>query len=349
MRRFRFLDDRENGPQRFRGLLLFCILLVLIISGCDRAAEPESVNLPKRQSRPVSLQLQWVTQCQFAGYFIGLEKGWYKDADIDLTIHPGGPDIVPVDLVTSGSRDFGTTLLAELAVSVQQGKPAIGIAQIQQDNGLRLLAKASSGIREPRDFAGKRIGVWLGGWEVQFNALLALEGIRPDEVDVISQGFSMAPFIENRLDVASAMIYNEYNMVISRGINPDQLVVIDFGDYGLGFPGDVLFTSNTMVRSDPELCRKMVAVSLRGWKYALDHQDEAVAVVLKHDRSGVAEEAHQKKMMAEISKLTSGSAALGRIKRGTISKMIDTLVRHRVMGNEVPPDTVFTDRFIPAN
>ncbi len=350
LRQFRFLGMRFriNGPSLFAGLFLIFALASLMAAGCDQAVEPEATEVSEKQLRPVSLQLQWVTQCQFAGYFLALEKGWYEDANIDLTIHPGGPDIVPIDLVASGTRDFGTTLLADLALSIQKGKPAIGIAQIQQDNGLRLLAKVSSGIQGPRDFIGKKIGVWLGGWEVQFNALMALEGIKPDQVNVISQGFSMSPFLEDRLDVASAMIYNEYNMVLSRGIKPDQLVVIDFGDYGLGFPGDVLFTSNTMVNADPELCQKMVNISLKGWQYALDHQDEAVAVVLKHDRSGVAQEAHQKKMMAEIAKLIPGSFPLGRIKKDTISKMIDMLVRQKVMDNAVSQDLVFTDRFVLA-
>ncbi len=344
LRQFLFLG--KGFRITFAGLILIFALVSLMVAGCDQATEPEATDPPKKQIRQVSLQLQWVTQCQFAGYFLALEKGWYQDANIDLTIHPGGPDIVPIDLVASGARDFGTTLLADLALSIQKGKPAIGIAQIQQDNGLRMLAKVSSGIQGPRDFIGKKIGVWLGGWEVQFNALLALEGIKPDQVNVISQGFSMGPFIEGRLDVASAMIYNEYNMVLSRGIKAEQLVVIDFGDYGLGFPGDVLFTSNTMVNADPELCQKMVTISLKGWQYALDHQDEAVAVVLKHDRSGVAQEAHQKKMMAEISKLTPGSLSLGRVKRDKIEKMVDVLVRYKVMDHVVPPDIVFTDQFV---
>lgn len=319
-----------------------------MVLGCDSA--PES-PLPEESGNdlvPVSLQLQWVTQAQFAGYYIALEKGWYEAEGMAVTIYPGGPDIVPVDLVASGSRDFGTTLLADLALSIQGGKTAIGIAQIQQDNGLRLLAKKSSKIRVPKDLIGKKVGVWLGGWEVQFNALLARQQIFPDQVDVISQGFSMAPFLEGRLDAASAMIYNEYNMVLAQGIARDDLVVIDYKDFGLGFPGDVLFTSNDMVRDHPGLCGKMVRASLRGWQYALKHMDEAVDVVLKHDRAGVADLDHQKKMMEEIARLISGSKTdpMGYISDRTISKMINTLVLYDVLEIRVTSEAVFTSQFV---
>ena len=137
------------------------------------------------------MQLQWVTQAQFAGYYVALDKGWYREEGIDLTIKPGGPDLTPVDLVASGKSHFGTSLLADLCVAIQKGKEVISISQIQQKNGLLLIAKKSSGIKQAKDFAGKRVGVWLGSWEAQFNVLMVNEGIRLQDVQVVSQGWNM--------------------------------------------------------------------------------------------------------------------------------------------------------------
>ncbi len=138
------------------------MVLFFLIGGCGQSDTEEPQKLqPKNQS--VSLQLQWVTQTQFAGYYVALDKGWYEDENIDLTIYPGAPDIVPVDLVAARSRDFGTTLLADLAAKIQKGKKVISIAQIQQNNGLRMLTKKSAAIDGPKDFPGKKVGVWLGG------------------------------------------------------------------------------------------------------------------------------------------------------------------------------------------
>jgi len=340
---------RKAGIVSIAGIAVVVLLglLGLTLWGCgnEDSGTPESAETGPEA---VSLQLQWVTQAQFAGYYMALEKGWYLEEGIDLTIHPGGPDIVPVDLVAAGTRDFGTTLLADLAAKIGAGKPVISIAQIQQNNGLRMLTRRSSGIRTPEDFMGKRVGVWLGGWEVQFNALLALKKISPGQMDVVSQGFSMGPFIEGRLDVASAMLYNEYHMVLDSGIAPEELVVFDFDAFGLGFPGDVLFVSRSVTEARPDLCRKMVRASLRGWRHALDHQAEAVQAVLDHDRSGIATLAHQQKMMAEVAKLVrgEGSTPMGQLDVGTLEQLLLLLETHQILPAPVPAVKIFDPQFI---
>ncbi len=218
--------------------LVVALLLAATLAGCsERPEAPEKAPLVR-----VSLQLQWVTQAQFAGYYVALEKGWYRDEGIDLTIKPGMTDLNPPDLVSSGVRDFGTAIFADLILSIQKGLPLVSIGQIQQANGLVLLSRKSSGIRSPRDLAGKRVGIWLGAFEVQFNALLAREKIPVQEVQVRSQGWSMDGFLKEELDVASAMKYNEYHIVLESGFEPDDLHIIDYEDFGLGFPGDTLFT-----------------------------------------------------------------------------------------------------------
>ena len=330
-----------KSQNRYPLLVLSLLICISLVMACG--PEPTPTEPP---TEAVSLQLQWVTQAQFAGYYVALDKGWYREEGIDLTINPGGPDLVSVDLVTAGTHDFGTSLLADLIVAVQNGKPVVSIAQIQQTNGLMLVAHKSSGIEGPADFVGKRVGVWLGGWEAQFNALMAREGLTAQDFDLVSQGFSMDPFLDGSLDVASAMIYNEYHVVLESGIQADDLNLIDYANYGLDFPGDVLFTSRRLADEKPDLCTRMLRASLRGWEYAVEHPEEAAAIVLKYDESGVQTESHQLSMMQEIAKLVSLPVRpVGFTDRDDVRRTIDTLLSYGILSQAVQPEDVFTNEF----
>jgi NitT/TauT family transport system substrate-binding protein len=323
---------------RFVSILLIAVFALTACGGQNASSQPKVV--------PVTLQLQWVTQAQFAGYYVALDKGWYRDEGIDLTIIPGGPDQSPIDLVVSGTRDFGTSLLADLTVAVQGGKPIIGISQIQQKNGLLLIAKSSSGIQTPADLKGKKVGVWLGSWEAQFDALIVKEGISQNDFTLVPQGFSMTSFINGDLDVASAMVYNEYYSVIESGIAKADINIIDYADYGLDFPGDVLFTTGTTADQNADLCTRMVRASLKGWQYAVDHPEEAADIVLKYDKTGVQTKEHQLSMMSEIAKLVQVEGRqLGRSDDATLQRTIDTLLQFGVLKGAVQAADVMTNEF----
>jgi NitT/TauT family transport system substrate-binding protein len=320
----------------------FAIILVVVLVGVCALG---STTLACRSLQKVSKQLQWFTQAQFAGYYVALDKGWYRDEDIDLTIKPGGPDLSPVDLVASGKSQFGTGLLADLCVAIQKGKEVISIGQIQQKNGLLLIANKASGIEQPKDFVGKRVGVWLGSWEAQFDVLMANEGISLDDVEVISQGGSIEPFLEGDLDVASAMIYNEYQTVLESGLKAEDLNVIDYAGYGLGFPGDTLFTSRKVAEQQPDLCVRMLRATLKGWQYAIDNPEEAVDIVLKYDESGVLNRQHQISMMKEISKLVQiPGRDIGYTDRTTVRQTI-YILRQGILGGMLQPEDVYTNDF----
>ena len=318
--------------------ILICISMLVACTGMGTETPPALT--------PVTLQLQWVTQAQFAGYYVALDKGWYKDEGIDLTIIPGGPDQIPVDLIASGTRDFATTLLADLATAIENGKPVIGIAQIQQKNGLLLITRKSAEIQTPKDFKNKKVGVWVGSWEAQFDALIAQQEITKNDFSLVNQGYSMEAFIKGELDVASAMIYNEYYVVLESGIKPDELNIIDYATYGLDFPGDTLFTSTETTKQNPDLCTRMVRASLKGWQYAIEHPDEAAAIVLKYDKTGVQTSQHQLSMMTEIAKLVQlEGRQLGRSDDVALQRTIDTLLQYGVLKTAVQAKNVMTNDF----
>ncbi len=341
------VERSRSSSQQITRYTLTMLLFVFLILSATACTGSEKTPPPDDEPKPITLQLPWITQAQFAGYYVALDKGWYKEEGIDLTIKPGGPDISPVDNVVNSFADFGVSLLPDVIVAIQNGQPVMSIAQIQQSNGLLLVAKKSSGIETPQDFAGHSVGVWLGSWESQFQALMQRENISANDFDLVSQGFSMDPFLNNELDVASAMVYNEYQTVLESGLTSEDLNIINYADYGLDFPGDTLFTRKEMIKQNPDLITRMLRASLKGWQYAVEHPDEAADIVLKYDKTELQTKQHQLAMMEEIAKLVQVSIRpLGYTDRADVRRTIETLYTYGVLGQRLQPEDVYTTQFL---
>jgi len=296
----------------------------------------------------ITLALQWLTQCQFAGYYVALEKGYYREEGIDLTIQPGAADSNPVQLVTMGAAQFGTRWFADLAGAVDKGAPVLSIAQIFGSSGLVLVTHANSGIRHPRDFAGRSVGIWFFGNEVQFYALLSQVGVDRAKVRISPMQSSLKPFLNGRLDVINTMTYNELPALLRSGLKGEQLRVFDFIDYGLDFPGDVLFTQRSLLKDRPDLARRMVRATLRGWRDALSDPASAVRIVLQHDRTRKLEAQHQRDQMEEVSRLVQlRGRRLGEHSTDDAGRTIGILAKGGQISRRLADEEVFTNVFLP--
>ncbi|WP_176083639.1 ABC transporter substrate-binding protein [Martelella sp. HB161492] len=262
---------------------------------------------------PVTLQLKWVTQAQFAGYYVALDKGYYTDEDLDVTIKPGGPDIAPEQVIAGGGADVIVDWMAAALAARERGVPLVNIAQPFKNSGLLLTCLKETGIESPADFPGKTLGVWFYGNEYPFYAWMAKLGLGTDGgadgVTVLKQGFNVDPLIQKQADCISTMTYNEYGQVLDAGITPDQLTVFNYRDEGVGMLEDGLYVMEDKLQ-DPAFEDKMarfVRASMKGWKYAEEHPDEAAEMVIEHDDTGAQTLEHQQYMMGEVAKLTAGS------------------------------------------
>ncbi len=264
----------------------------------------------------LTLQLKWVTQAQFAGYYVAKEKGFYDEAGLDVTINPGGPDIAPPQVIAGGGADVIVDWMPSALASREKGVPLVNIAQPFKRSGMMLTCRKDSGITKPEDFRGKTLGVWFYGNEYPFLAWMAKLGIPTDGsaqgVKVIKQGFNVDPLLQKQADCISTMTYNEYWQVIDAGIKPEDLIVFKYEDQGVATLEDGLYVLQSKL-ADPAMTDKLarfVAASMKGWDWAREHPDEAAGIVLDNDTTGAQTEKHQVRMMGEINKLTEGSSGV---------------------------------------
>ncbi len=257
----------------------------------------------------VTIQLKWVAQAQFAGYFVAKDKGYYKDAGLDVTINAGGPDVAPPQVIAGGGADVVIDWMPSALASREKGVPLVNISQTFKKSGLELTCRAETGIKKPEDLKGKTLGVWFGGNEYPFLSWMSKLGLKTDGsaggVKVLKQGFNVDPLLQKQADCVSTMTYNEYWQVIDGGYKPDQLVVFKYEDEGVGTLEDGLYVIESKLK-DADFVAKMakfVKASMKGWEYARAHPDEAAKIVLANDSTGAQTEKHQTRMMGEIAKL----------------------------------------------
>ena len=278
----------------------------------------------------VTLQLKWVTQAQFAGYYVAKDKGFYDEVDLDVTIKPGGPDIAPPQVIAGGGADVIIDWMPSALASREKGVPLVNIAQPFKRSGMMLTCRKETGIKTPEDFKGKTLGVWFFGNEYPFLSWMSKLGIPTtggaDGVSVLKQGFNVDPLLQKQADCISTMTYNEYWQVIDAGIPESELVVFKYEDQGVSTMEDGLYALEDNLK-DAAFVDKMarfVKASMKGWDYARANPDEAADIVLENDATGAQTEKHQRRMMGEINKLTEGSD--GKLDPADYERTVSTLL-----------------------
>jgi NitT/TauT family transport system substrate-binding protein len=264
----------------------------------------------------VTLQLKWVTQAQFAGYYVALDQGFYEEEDLNVTINPGGPDIAPPQVLAGGGADVIVEWMPAALAAREAGLPLVNIAQPYKRSGMMLTCRNDSGVTSTDDFKGQTLGVWFFGNEYPFLTFMAKLGIPteggPDGVTVLKQGFNVDPLLQNQAACISTMTYNEYWQVIDAGLTEDDLTVFKYEDMGVSTLEDGLWVHEENL-ADPAFVDKMarfVRASMKGWEWAVANPEEAAMIVLENDATGAQQEHHQIRMMGEVAKLVEGSTGV---------------------------------------
>ncbi|MFC3167520.1 MULTISPECIES: ABC transporter substrate-binding protein [Paracoccus] len=282
-------------------------------------------------AQELTLQLKWVTQAQFAGYYVAKDKGFYEEEGLDVTILPGGPDIAPTQVLAGGGADVIVEWMPAALAAREKGLPLVNIAQPFKSSGMMLTCLKESGIADPKtDFKGKTLGVWFSGNEYPFLSWMSQLGLSteggPDGVTVLKQGFNVDPLLQKQAACISTMTYNEYGQVLDAGIAPEDLVTFKYEDQGVATLEDGLYVLESTLEDKAKVTDlvRFVRASMKGWKYAEENPEEAAQIVLDNDETGAQTLDHQVRMVTEIGKLTAGSN--GVLDEADYQRTVDTLM-----------------------
>ena len=283
----------------------------------------------------LTLQLKWVTQAQFAGYYVAKDKGFYEEEGLDVEIKPGGPDIAPEQVIDGGGADVIVTWMAAALSAREKGVGLVNIAQPYKKAGMELVCPKDGPIKTEADFKGHTLGVWFFGNEYPFYAWMNKLGYSteggPDGVTVLKQSFDVQPLIQKQADCISVMTYNEYWQLIDAGYKPEDLIVFNYSAMGNDLLEDGLYALEDKLK-DPAFEDKMVRfvrASMKGWNYAEQNPDEAADIVVEN---GGQDENHQKRMMGEVAKLIDNGD--GKLVQAAYDRTAKALLDQKIITKE---------------
>jgi NitT/TauT family transport system substrate-binding protein len=299
--------------RRYRVGAIAALVVGVIVWAAAGSAGAGTSHAHGKKLTKVTLQLKWVTQAQFAGYYAALAKGYYKQAGLDVNIKVGGPDIIPEQVVAGGQAQFGLDWLPSLMSARDQGTKLINIAQVFSRSGMTEITWKDTGLNTIAKLKGKKVGNWLGGNEFELFAALSRAGMDPVHdkgVQIVKQPFDMNLFLHRQIDAASAMTYNELAQVLE-STNPktgklyklSDLNVIKMQNIGTGMLEDGIFTTDSWITSKAHqaIAKKFLAASFKGWIYCRSHLKDCVNIVLSHGPTLLR--GHQTWQMNEINAL----------------------------------------------
>jgi len=252
----------------------YAILAMALICPCFSAS-----------AEPIHLQLRWHHQFQFAGYYAALEKGYYKDAGLEVIIHEGSPEKKPLQEVLQGRAQYGEAN-SELLLARLRGAPLVALAAIYQHSPSVLIARKNAGISSPDGLIGKKIMLMDQTVDADFIAMFNNEGIDISRLHIIPSSYEIRDLVDGKVDAFNSYLSNEPYFLKQQGI---EFTVLNPRNYGVDFYSDILFTTEDELKRHPERVKAFRQASLEGWYYAMDHPQEIIDLLLnkyKVNKSG---------------------------------------------------------------
>ncbi len=316
----------------------------------------------------IKLQLQWLPQAQFAGYFVALEKGYFADEGFDkVDILPSGGDIVPQDALVAGDVDFAVAWVPKVLGSIEaSGVELTDIAQVYQKSGTTQVSWKGSGITSVADFEGKRIGSWGFGNEWEIFAAMAADGLDSTTVSITTQDFSMNALLDHDVDAAQAMTYNEWAQILEvvnpatgKLYQPSDFDVVSYEDTEGAMLQDALWADTKRLSDDPayaDAAVRFLKAVVKGWLYARDNPQESADIVYKAATSPGVDAfpvgpVHQLWQMNEVNKLIWAGGQFGVIDKAAWDKTVKGALKAvnqdglHLIENE-PPASAYSNEYI---
>ena len=330
----------------------------LVLSACGGSSDSDGNNNSSDLTK-VKLQLQWVPQAQFAGYYAAVSQGYYKDEGLDVEIVPGGADIVPQDVLSAGDVDYAISWVPKVLGSIEKGAKITDVAQIFERSATTQISFKDKGITSPAQFSGKKVGSWGYGNEWELFAGMQKDGVGVKDVKLVQQAFDMNGFLAGDIDAAQAMTYNEYAQVLEtknpktgKLYQPSDLTVINWNDVGTAMLQDAIWANSDKLKDSAyeDQTVKFIKASIRGWVYVRDNPEKAAEIVTA--AGSQLGQSHQLWMTNEVNKLIwPSTGGIGVIDEAAWKRTVDIAMGTKnetgaTIISKEPPATAYSNTYV---
>jgi ABC-type nitrate/sulfonate/bicarbonate transport system substrate-binding protein len=308
------------------------------------AAMTLGLSLRAEALENISVRLKWFNQAQFAGFYVAKEKGFYQEGGLEVTLNPGGPDFPSIQMVAGGSEQFGVAGADQVLVGRGKGVPVVAVAALYRKSPFVLFSLKNAGIDQPQKFTGKRIGVKIGGnEELLYRAVLKKAGVDSKALSETPVKFDMTPLLTGQLDVWPGYTINEVLSAQEKGFDVN---VISPADFGINVYADTLFTTEKLIEEKPDLVRRFVAATIKGWNYAIANPEEAARMTLKYGPKLTYE--HELAMMkASVPLLAPDKNPIGSMQPAVWNDLQGLLLEGKFLKKPLELNKAYTTGFLP--
>jgi NitT/TauT family transport system substrate-binding protein len=316
------------------GFVFLVLVLLAALNGCQRAA-------PAPKLTPVTVQLKWTHQAQFAGFYAAAQQGYYNAAGLQVTFLEGGPNVDELAAMLTQAAEFSIAGADELLVARSAGKPVRAVAVVYRRNPQVFFARADSIIAKPQDFVNKKIRLTTAALPT-LRAMMAQVNIPLNQYTLALEPFDLDKFAAGQVDVSGGYVTNEVLRIQQAGL---QLNIIYPDDYGVHFYSDTLFTTDDLIAKNPDLVARFVRATLKGWTFAVENPAQVGALVQKYNATADAT-LENAKMTASIPLVNTGEDHIGWMKPEMWAGMEKTLREQGVLTAPVDVTQVYTLQFL---
>lgn len=311
-------------------------LLLGFANGCTR--QPAALE-------QVHMQVMWVPNAQFAGYYVAKELGFYREVGLELVIHPYDETIAVRDAVARGQAEFGVDGADQVLVGRGEGQALKAIAAIYRINPTAFAALADSGIRTPEDLIGKQVGVLPDNTRTLFDAMIQRVGLSDAPIERVPYGYDPTMLYRGDVDVIPVYVFDEPYMLAQEGYDFNLILP---QDYGIDAYGDTLFTTETLIEERPELVRNFVQATIRGWRYVIENPEETLDIVLQYDHPDYSDRAYERYILTNQAPLVhTGREVIGWMRESTWQAMAEMLQEQVQLPDEIDATDAYTNTFLP--
>ncbi len=315
--------------------ILFVLLLPFSLPACSLAGSPPPAL------RPITVQLSFSHQAEFAGLYAADQQGYYAQEGLAVSFVEGGPEVDSITPVANGSAQFGVAQPADVILARADGKPVRAVAVIYRHSPIVFFALADSGITRPQDFVRRAIRSTLTVDQTLL-AMMSNVGIPPDQYEVVYLPSELSQFLSSKVPVWSGFL-NIFALEVQRAGYAINIIYPD--DYGIHFYGDVLITTDNLIANDPDLVLKFTRATLKGWTFAVEHPETAGSLVQNYnpDADAALEVA---RMTTSIPFVNTGEDFIGWMRPEIWEAMEQTLREQDVLKNALNVDQIYTLQFL---